>query len=92
MFSIDKPLSPFPITITALFLHKLISQHFCSYYFQSQFYYFTSYILSGAELVVATTRPETMLADAAVAVHPADSRYSAFVGKQVMSVYNLNSQ
>ncbi len=40
-------------------------------------------IVSGAELVVATTRPETMLADAAVAVHPADSRYSAFVGKQV---------
>jgi valyl-tRNA synthetase len=32
---------------------------------------------------VATTRPETMLADMAVAVHPEDSRYSALVGKRV---------
>ena len=34
-------------------------------------------------LVVATTRPETMLGDTAVMVHPDDERYSAFVGKQV---------
>jgi valyl-tRNA synthetase len=32
---------------------------------------------------VATTRPETMLADMAVAVHPDDARYTALVGKQV---------
>ncbi|MBB3691655.1 valine--tRNA ligase [Sphingomonas sp. BK580] len=32
---------------------------------------------------VATTRPETMLADMAVAVHPEDARYTALVGKQV---------
>lgn len=32
---------------------------------------------------VATTRPETMLADMAVAVHPEDERYKALVGKQV---------
>ncbi|MFA6445443.1 MAG: class I tRNA ligase family protein, partial [Sterolibacterium sp.] len=38
---------------------------------------------SGA-LVVATTRPETMLGDAAVAVHPKDERYSALLGKQVV--------
>ncbi len=35
-------------------------------------------------LVVATTRPETMLGDTAVMVHPEDERYKAFVGKQVM--------
>ena len=35
------------------------------------------------ELVVATTRPETMLGDAAVAVHPDDERYKALVGKTV---------
>jgi len=29
---------------------------------------------SGDEIVVATTRPETMLGDSAVAVHPNDSR------------------
>ena len=32
-------------------------------------------------LVVATTRPETMLGDSAVAVHPEDERYSDLVGK-----------
>lgn len=32
---------------------------------------------------VATTRPETMLADMAVAVHPEDERYTALIGKQV---------
>jgi valyl-tRNA synthetase len=34
-------------------------------------------------ITVATTRPETMLADMAVAVHPDDERYKAMVGKQV---------
>ncbi|HVI97907.1 MAG TPA: valine--tRNA ligase [Sphingomonas sp.] len=32
---------------------------------------------------VATTRPETMLADMAVAVHPTDERYTALIGKKV---------
>ena len=35
-------------------------------------------------LVVATTRPETMLGDAAVAVHPEDQRYKHLVRKSVM--------
>jgi valyl-tRNA synthetase len=35
-------------------------------------------------LVVATTRPETMLGDTAVAVHPDDERYQKFIGKSVM--------
>ncbi|MBX3564597.1 MAG: valine--tRNA ligase [Sphingomonas sp.] len=35
------------------------------------------------DIEVATTRPETMLADMAVAVHPDDARYTALVGKQV---------
>jgi valyl-tRNA synthetase len=39
---------------------------------------------SGESLVVATTRPETMLGDVAVAVNPADARYAAIVGRQVM--------
>jgi len=33
---------------------------------------------------VATTRPETMLADMAVAVHPSDERYKSVVGKEVV--------
>ena len=35
------------------------------------------------ELVVATTRPETMLGDTAVAVHPDDERYQAYIGKDI---------
>ncbi len=35
------------------------------------------------EIIVATTRPETMLGDTAVAVHPDDERYKAVVGKLV---------
>jgi valyl-tRNA synthetase len=36
------------------------------------------------DLSVATTRPETMLGDVAVAVNPADARYSHMVGKDVL--------
>ena len=36
------------------------------------------------EIVIATTRPETMLADVAVAVHPSDTRYKGKVGKTLM--------
>ena len=35
-------------------------------------------------LVVATTRPETMLGDTGVAVHPTDERYKHLIGKQVL--------
>ena len=35
-------------------------------------------------MTVATTRPETMLGDTAVAVHPEDSRYKDLVGKKVL--------
>ena len=35
------------------------------------------------EIVVATTRPETMLGDTAVAVHPTDERYKDLVGRMV---------
>lgn len=40
------------------------------------------------EIVVATTRPETMLGDTAVAVHPDDPRYKAIVGKFVTHPFN----
>jgi valyl-tRNA synthetase len=38
---------------------------------------------SSGHLVVATTRPETMLGDVAVMVHPEDERYQHLIGKQV---------
>src|SRR5438067_4446666 len=37
----------------------------------------------GRYVVVATTRPETMLGDTGVAVHPEDARYASLVGKSV---------
>jgi valyl-tRNA synthetase len=36
------------------------------------------------ELVIATVRPETLLADTAVAVHPDDERYAGLVGQEVI--------
>ena len=39
---------------------------------------------NNASLIVATTRPETMLGDVAVAVHPDDDRYNKLVGKSVL--------
>ncbi|MDR1070780.1 MAG: valine--tRNA ligase [Gracilibacteraceae bacterium] len=38
----------------------------------------------GAGLLVATSRPETMLGDVAVAVHPQDERYAHLIGKYVV--------
>ena len=38
---------------------------------------------SGA-IIVATTRPETMFGDVAIAVHPSDKKYSELIGKTVM--------
>ncbi|TAJ55726.1 MAG: valine--tRNA ligase [Nevskiaceae bacterium] len=39
---------------------------------------------SGQYLIVATTRPETLLGDTAVAVHPEDERYQHLIGKTVL--------
>lgn len=50
------------------------------------FLYYIRYPLSGREghLIVATTRPETMFGDTAVAVNPLDTRYSEYVGEYVI--------
>ena len=39
---------------------------------------------SNSYITVATTRPETIMADTAVCVHPQDPRYAQFVGKKVL--------
>ncbi|MDQ6857441.1 MAG: valine--tRNA ligase [Chloroflexota bacterium] len=36
------------------------------------------------DVVVATTRPETIVADTAIAVHPGDPRWTALIGKEVL--------
>jgi len=38
---------------------------------------------NSGSVIVATTRPETMLGDTAVAVHPEDPRYQDFIGKKI---------
>ena len=51
---------------------------------KSELYKFAYPLAGGSgEIVVATTRPETMLGDTAVAVHPDDERYKAMIGKNV---------
>jgi len=44
-------------------------------------YYIRYPIEGGGEVVIATVRPETMLADTAVAVNPTDPRYKSIIGK-----------
>ena len=58
---------------------------------KGQFWHFKYPLADGVTLAdgrdyieVATTRPETMLADMAVAVHPGDERYKSVVGKEVV--------
>jgi len=48
--------------------------------------YYVKYPVKDSDeyIVVATTRPETMLGDTAVAVHPEDERYKNFVGKTLI--------
>jgi valyl-tRNA synthetase len=48
--------------------------------------WYINYPVEGSDetITVATTRPETMLGDTAVAVHPADERFRRFVGKRVL--------
>jgi valyl-tRNA synthetase len=48
-------------------------------------YYFKYMVKDSDEFIpVATTRPETILGDTAVCVHPDDDRYRAFIGKTVL--------
>src|SRR3546814_2755790 len=51
---------------------------------QVKFWHFRYPLENGSgHISVATTRPETMLADMAVAVNPEDARYQALIGKKV---------
>lgn len=69
-----------PVTQTALsdieVIHKEVTGHF----------YHMKYPLKdgSGHIEIATTRPETMLGDTAVAVHPKDERYQHLIGKKVI--------
>ncbi|MBK9924457.1 MAG: valine--tRNA ligase [Anaerolineales bacterium] len=53
---------------------------------EDAFLYYFKYMLKDSEefIPVATIRPETILGDTAVAVHPEDERYKKFIGKKVI--------
>ena len=52
---------------------------------EGAFYHMTYPLTDGSGVVeIATTRPETMLGDTAVAVHPEDERYQSLIGKTVL--------
>jgi valyl-tRNA synthetase len=44
-------------------------------------YYFSYPVVGGGHIPVATTRPETILGDTAVAIHPEDERFADYLGK-----------
>ena len=48
--------------------------------------YYIKYKIEGENnfITIATTRPETMLGDTAVAVNPKDDRYKIFIGKNII--------
>jgi len=69
--------------------HTAISDDEVSYAEQQAKLYYISYPVRGgkgkpAHLTVATTRPETMLGDTAVAVHPRDERYRELIGQRAL--------
>ncbi len=68
-----------PVLLTAVSDLEVVSQE------EDGFMWHIRYPVEGSteSLVVATTRPETMLGDMAVAVHPDDERYRHLVGKHV---------
>ena len=54
---------------------------------EPSFFWYLKYPVEGEDgkyLTVATTRPETMLGDTAVAVNPKDKRYKSFIGKNLI--------
>ncbi|MDP3483698.1 MAG: valine--tRNA ligase, partial [Sulfuricella sp.] len=68
-----------PVLLTAVSDLEVVSEE------EDGFMWHIRYPVEGSNeaLVVATTRPETMLGDMAVAVHPDDERYKHLVGKHV---------
>ena len=71
-------------------LHTAVSDLEVEYHEEPGKLYYFKYILADGEgedgeyIPVATTRPETILGDTAVAVHPDDERYRHLIGKQVV--------
>ena len=69
-----------PVSLTALSDEEVIFKDI-----DSTLYYVEYPAVDGSfAITVATTRPETILGDVAICVNPADSRYTSFIGKEVI--------
>jgi len=78
-----------PVSLTALSDEEVIPKA------QKGFlYHFTVEVdgMPGTTLQIATTRPETIMGDTAVAVNPRDPRYAQFIGKKVRRPLPLENQ
>ena len=67
-------------------LRSVISDNEAEYREEDTKTYYVTYFVSGSdnELTIATQRPETILADQAVAVHPKDKRFKKLIGRSVI--------
>ena len=56
--------------------------------------YYIKYKLEDSDenLIVATTRPETLFGDSAICVNPKDSRYESFIGRKAMDIEGLGGE
>ncbi|MDP2625122.1 MAG: valine--tRNA ligase, partial [Candidatus Peregrinibacteria bacterium] len=68
-----------PVTQTALADDEVEYEEYAS-----SLWHFSYPVEGGETITIATTRPETMLGDTAVAVAPKDERYAHFIGKHVI--------
>jgi len=70
-----------PVLETAVSDLEVVHEEEAGHFWHIQYPYADG---SGKSLVVATTRPETLLGDGAVAVHPDDERYKDLIGKELV--------
>ena len=65
--------------------HTALANDEVEYFNEKGKFWYIKYPFEGEEggVIIATTRPETMFADVAVAVHPQDERYKDIVGKKI---------
>jgi len=70
-----------PVLETAVSDLEVVHEEEAGHFWHIQYPYADG---SGKSLVVATTRPETLLGDGAVAVHPSDERFKDLIGKELI--------
>lgn len=69
-----------PKALTALSDEEVVHKEL-----QSKFYYIRYFVEDSDEYItIATTRPETILGDTAICIHPEDERYRHFIGKKAL--------